>query len=206
MENVPEPYRTLFEAVSSDCRPEIIPELMGKGAKLDYIDPNNGRTPLYAAVRANRIRAVEALLRHQADPNQRFSYRSPVDGTLENNRVVLHYVLSPEMTTTLLNGGANVNTTDAIGTTPLMCAAFHGNLLVVRTLLAAGADVSVRQDKQHVRRAPNARELVEVKIKFLQNALRLENRDSTAQRLHYYENIRTLLLQAESAPGSPPSP
>src|SRR5215467_5763427 len=97
MQNIPEPYRTLFEVVSTDCRPDAIPELIRKGANLDYTDPNNGRTFLYAAVRANRIRAVEALIRLGADVNQRFTFRSPVDGGVETDRVVMHYVLSPEM-------------------------------------------------------------------------------------------------------------
>ncbi len=199
MQNIPEPYRTLFEVVSTDCRPDAIPELIRKGANLDYTDPNNGRTFLYAAVRANRIRAVEALIRLGADVNQRFTFRSPVDGGIETDRVVMHYVLSPEMLSVLLNAGADINAIDAIGTTPLMCAAFHGNLSVVQALLAAGADALARQDKQHVRRAPSARDLAEVKIQFFEKFIAEANRQLTESRLRCYGQIRDLLLRAEAA-------
>ena len=170
MQNIPEPYRTLFEVVSTDCRPDAIPELIRDGAKLDYTDPNSGRTILYAAVRADRLRAVEKSSSNAARTRiQRFTYRSPVDGSIETDRVVFHYVLSPEMVTVLLAAGGNINATDAIGTTPLMCAAFHGELSVVRALLAAGADPLARQDHgKKVRRAPSAREMAEVKIKFFE--------------------------------------
>ena len=198
MQNIPEPYRTLFEVVSTDCQPDAIPDLIRKGAKLDYTDPNNGRTILYAAVRANRIRAVEVLIKRGADPNQRFTYRSPVDGTIETDRVVLHYVLSPEMVTVLLAAGGNINATDAIGTTPLMCAAFHGQVAVVQALLAAGADVNARQDGQRVRKAPSARELAEVKIKFFEAFVGDKNPGLRRSRLRCYGEIRELLLEAES--------
>ena len=197
MQNIPEPYRTLFEVVSTDCRPDAIPELIRNGAKLDYTDPNSGRTILYAAVRADRIRAVEVLIKRGADPNQRFTYRSPVDGSIETDRVVFHYVLSPEMVTALFVAGGNINATDAIGTTPLMCAAFHGELSVVRALLAAGADPLARQDRQKVRRAPSAREMAEVKIKFFEKFVGDANPGLTRSRLRCYEKIRDLLAEAE---------
>jgi ankyrin repeat protein len=198
MQNIPEPYRTLFDVVSTDCQPDAIPDLIRKGAKLDYLDPNNGRTILYAAVRANRIRAVEVLIKHGADPNQRFTYRSPVDGSIETDRVVFHYVLSPEMLSVLLAAGGNINATDAIGTTPLMCAAFHGHVSVVRALLAAGANPGARQDKQQVRKAPSALELAEVKMRFFQNFVGDANPGLTRSRLRCYGEIRDLLHEAES--------
>jgi ankyrin repeat protein len=202
MHNLPEPYKTLFEVVSLDCRPEAVPELIRKGAKLDYTDPNNGRTFLYAAVRANRIRAVQSLLQNGADPSQRFTYRSPVDGGIEADRVALHYASSPEMVAVLLAAGTDVNAIDAIGTTPLMCAAFHGYLPVVEALLAAGANALARQDRQRVRRAPSARDLAEVKIKFFEKFVAGRNPDLTADRLRCYGRIREVLLAAENGADS----
>lgn len=197
MHDLPEPYKTLFEVVSLDCRPEVIPELMRKGANLAYCDPNNGRTPLYAAVRANRIRAVESLLKNGANPNQRFTYRSPVDGGIEAERVALHYAVSPEMVAILLAAGTDVNAIDVIGTTPLMCAAFHGLVPVVEALLAAGANALARQDKQHVRRAPSARDMAEVKARFFEKFIAGRNPDLTRNRLQCYGRIREVLLAAE---------
>jgi ankyrin repeat protein len=46
----------------------------------------------------------------------------------------------------LLGGGADVNTRDARGNTPLMYAAAHGSLEMMRQLLAAGADAKAKNN------------------------------------------------------------
>src|ERR1700722_17899538 len=102
MQKLPEPYQSLFEAMLWDCGAEAISELVRKGADLSYCDPNMGRTALYAATKANRPRTVAALLQHGANPNQRFTYRSPVDGRVEAERVALHYAHSVEVVAALI--------------------------------------------------------------------------------------------------------
>src|SRR5664279_5708163 len=86
MQPLPEPYHSLFQAALWDCGAEAIPELVRKGADLSYCDPNTGGTALYVATISDRARSVEALLLHGADPKERFSYRSPVDGRVEAER------------------------------------------------------------------------------------------------------------------------
>ncbi len=198
MQNIPEPYRTLFEAVTSDNGPEAVRRLVKEGADLAYTDPNNGRTLLYAAVRADRVRAAEALLRHGANPNQLFAHRSQVDGRIDADRIALHYVTSVPMTELLLRAGSNVNAPDAAGTTPLMCASFHGLVPVLQTLLAAGASATARQNDPSPRRGHTAREMAEAKIAYFQNAGRNENRETAYERRLCYEKIRDLLLRAET--------
>ncbi len=196
MQILPEPYQSLFGATLWDAGAEAIPTLVAKGADLSYQEPDTGRTALYAGTINNRLRVVEALLQHGAAPNQRFTYRSPVDGRVEAERVALHYASSAEVATALIRAGADVNATDAAGTTPLMCAAFHGHTPVVRELLAAGASPLARQQKRPRRKAYTARELAESKVEFWRDHIH-QNREAAERRLKCYEEIRNLLLEAE---------
>ena len=181
-----------------DSGAEAVPELVRKGADLSYCDPNMGRTALYAATIANRPRAVEALLQHGANPNQRFTYRSPVDGRIEADRVALHYAHSVEVAAALIKAGADVNAADVAGTTPLMRAAFHGHIAVVRALLAAGASSLARQQKRRGRKSHTARELAESKVEFWRGAICDKNREAAERRLRCYEEVRDILIEAES--------
>ena len=145
MPKLPEPYQHLFQAVLDDCGAEAIRELVGKGVDLSYCDPNTGRTALYTAARSDRVRSIEALLHNGAAPNQRFTYHSPVDGRIEADRIALHYASSLGAAVALIRGGSDVSAADAAGMTPLMVAAFHGHVEVVRTLLASRASPTTRR-------------------------------------------------------------
>lgn len=197
MQKLPELYQSLFEAVLWDCGAEAIPELVRKGADLSFRDPNTGRTALYAATMSNRVRAIEALLQHGANPNQRFTYRSPVDGRVEDDRVALHYASSGDAAAVLIRAGADVSVVDASGTTPLMCAAFHGHIAVVKALLTAGAMPLACQQKRRGRKAHTARELAESKVEFFREAICDKNREVAERRLRCYEEIRDILSEAE---------
>jgi ankyrin repeat protein len=198
MQTLPEPYHSLFQAVLRDPEAEAISELVHKGADLSFVHPHTGGTALHTATISDRSRAVVVLLQHGAAPNQRFTYRSPVDGRVEADRVALHYAHSVAAANALIQAGADVNAADAAGITPLMCAAFHGHVAVVRTLLAAGASPLARQRKRRGRKAHTARELAELKIEFFQEAICDANREKAQQRLHCYEEIRDFLREAES--------
>ena len=202
VEKLPEPYQSLFEAMLWDCGAEAVPELVAKGADLSYCHPSTGKTALYAATINDRVRAIQALLQHGADPNQRFTYRSPVDGRVEADRIALHYAASAEAAAVFIKAGAKVNAADANATTPLMCAAFHGHTAVVRSLLEAGAYPLSRQQKRRGRRARTAREFVQSKIEFFEDAVRQtvqdERRKACEERLRCYEEIRIVLLEAEN--------
>ncbi len=202
VQELPELQTSLYKAVSWNHDGEAIAELVRNGAEIDYVHPHFGHTALYSACMCDRPRAIEMLLRHGADPNRRLTYRSPVDGRVEADRIALHYVSSVEAAAVLISAGADVNAADATGTTPLMCAAFHGHKNVVRALLAAGASPLVRQQKRRGRKAHIARELAESKIEFFREAIRQavahKNREAADRRLQCYEEIRSILLEAES--------
>jgi hypothetical protein len=198
MQKLPEPYQSLFEAMLLDCGAEAVPELVRKGADLSYCDPHTGRTALFAATMANRPRAVEALLQNGANPNQRFTYRSPVDGSTEADRVALHYAHSVDVATALINAGADVNAADVSGTMPLMRAAFHGHIAVVRALLVAGASPLARQHKRRGRKSRTARELADSKVEFWRGAICDKNRETAERRQQCYEEIRDILIEAEN--------
>jgi len=194
---LPEPYQSLFEAMLWDCGAEAIPALIKKGADLNYVDPYLGRTPLYAACITDRVRVIEALLQHGANPRQRFTYRSPVDKRVEADVTALHYAASPEAVAALIRAGADVNAADATGTTPLMRAAFVACRPVVRALLAAGASPVLRQQKRRGRKPHTARELAESKIEFFRGAISDQNREAVEKRIRCYEETRDILLEAE---------
>ena len=198
MDKLPEPYQSLFEAMLWDCGAEAVPELIRKGADLNYVDPYLGRTPLYAACITNRVRAIEALLSHGADPNKRFSYRSPVSGSVDADVTAIMYAVSPEAASALIRAGADVSVTDANGTTPLMRAAFYGRPAVVRLLLDAGADTLVRQPARGRRKGHTARELAESKLEFFVKATAPDKRDGDAV-IQRYDECRRILIEAESA-------
>ena len=196
MQTLPEPYQSLFEAIIRDCGDEAIDKFKQSGADLNYCNPNTGRTPLSTATLAKRVKAVEALLKHGANPNQKFTYRSPMDGHVEADCVALHYASTAETAVALIRAGADVNSADASGTTPLMRAAFHGHAAVVSALLSAGASSLARQHERRGLKAHTARELAESKVEFWREAA-CENPEGSEQRRLHYEAICDILLAAE---------
>lgn len=205
IEPLPEPYQSLFEAVLWNCGPEAISEFVRNGADLRYQHPYTGQTALRLATISNRVKTVEALLQHGADPNQKFTYRSPADFRKDSDRVALHHAISAEVVAALIKAGADVNAADAAGTTPLMCAAFRGPPVVVRALLASGASPLLRQRKRRGKRAHTALELAKSKVEFWRDALNDpdsvndSNRETVNGRLKCYEEICDILVEAERA-------
>jgi ankyrin repeat protein len=95
--------------------------LLDKGAKPDLTD-EGGRTALhFAALNAQRIELVKALLTHGANPNLRTTRDSPRN----------------------LNAGVSFK-----GATPLFFAASRGNIESVRALIAGGADPFITTDEK----------------------------------------------------------
>lgn len=180
----------LCQAVIDDDEPAI-EEALRKGDDLNELSSLTGGTLLQAACSLKHVRTIKALLRNGADPNQRFTFRSPIDGKVEKEVVALHFATTPEVVTALLEGGSDVQAADARGTTALMRAVFGGNTEVVKALLAAGASPFVRQHKQRGKKAHTAREMVESKIE-LWKELKSEARQRD------YEELRQVLLDAES--------
>ena len=101
----------------------------------------DGFTPLHLAAFFGQPAAVEWLLERGAAPN----------AVARNPTMVqpLHSAVASGVTESvvaLVDGGADVNATQQGGWTPLQAAAMHNQLDMVRSLLAAGAEVAQQAD------------------------------------------------------------
>jgi ankyrin repeat protein len=197
MQKLPSLYQKLFEAMLSDHGSYAVARLVREGADLSVCHPDTGQTALYTATRANHFLAVKALLKYGANPNQRMTYRSPIDGRVDDGRVALHYALSSGIAEALVDAGAEVDATDAMGTTPLMCAAFEGHVSVLKSLLASGASPLARQFEPRGRQGHNARDRVEAKLEMIRKIIREKKLIFAELRLGSYEEIRAALIEAE---------
>ena len=93
-----------------------------------------GLTALIVSARAGDVPAVEALLRHGADPNLR--------GGVNNWTPLMHAVHKNQIgaVEALLDGGAQVDRRGRSGETALMMAAGYGYTPIVELLLERGAN------------------------------------------------------------------
>ena len=129
----------VHDAVGRDDA-RLLTELLDGGADPNAADPQYGHTPLSRACFRDRLEIVDLLLQRGAEPNQRLTYRSPVDGRTEEGVVALMFARSAEVVTALLRAGANPNVCDLAGETPLMRAALGAPPAATQVLIDAGAE------------------------------------------------------------------
>jgi len=122
---------------------EVIPILLKAGAKTEVMA--RGYFPLHLAAMGGHPDSVSALVKGGADINSRDKGR----------RTPLHRALSAvnphvsEIALFLIGTGAEVDTTDDEGETPLMTAVREGYAEVVRKLLEKGARTDVKDKNFH---------------------------------------------------------
>lgn len=97
----------------------------------------DGATPLFVAAMFDNTSCVNALLRNNAD--------ATLTDHLGNSP--MHVANSPEVYQLLIDAGADINAQENEGWTPLMKAAMYGNRDQVEWLIANGADVRIRDDR-----------------------------------------------------------
>lgn len=176
-----------FQAAGNGDGAKVI-ALIDDGADPNWIYPQVGHTPLYNACVANQTHVVRILLERGADPNLRMNYHSPVDGRKERAVVALMFARSAEVVTALIDGGADVDVADENGLTSLIRAAHWGKLPVVKALLEAGADASLKTNDGR-----NARDVAVARIDDYRSWAVGPNNDAVAQRLKTFEEVVRLL-------------
>jgi ankyrin repeat protein len=135
----------LFQAAAKNDV-AAIHHLVGSG-----VNPNSvshyGSTPLHNACMSGSLDAVRALVALGADPNLKYTYKSPVDGRVEADRVAIMATPSAEIAQFLMDNGSNPNAIDGGGNSVLMLAAQRNRPELVRVLISAGARADMRNAK-----------------------------------------------------------
>ena len=132
----------LFEAAASGTQERVEQQLhKDPGAINSY--SADGWTALHLAVFFGRVNIVHFLLSKGANidaPSNNDQFVTPLHSALANPH-------NSAVGQLLIGAGANLNATQARGYTPLHYAALNGLDQVVRSLIAHGADASVRDHK-----------------------------------------------------------
>jgi len=124
--------------------------LLTNGSPLDPRDKMN-QTPLHYAASKGNIEAVKVLVSKRAVINKQDSegdtplhYAATMDGSRETEEKLYRYRTTCEL---LIKGGANPDTGNNMGWTPLHRAANNGRLEIIDLLLENGATLS-KPDKE----------------------------------------------------------
>ncbi len=117
--------------------------LVSKGADVNATN-NEGVTPLYYAAEKGNLALVQMLLSNGADVNL---HAKGKNGEAALNAVSRFTRGHTEIALALLDAGADVNTRNSDGSTPLIQASFSGNIKMVEVLIKRGADIQARNKR-----------------------------------------------------------
>lgn len=98
------------------------------------VESEAGATSLYFAARANHIEVMKSLLAAGADPDKGYGLWSPLNGALRKDTNL-------DVAKILIDAGADLNSRNTDGWTPLAMAARYRSPAHVELLLDAGADI-----------------------------------------------------------------
>jgi len=134
----------VFEAAAAGVRSSV-EDWLKEDSGLVRAFSHDGFTPLHLAAFFGRIPVVELLLSRHAPVNE--VSRNP-SALRPLHSAVAHRQpqVALEISRALIAAGAEVNAAQHGGWTPLHAAAVHGNLLLVRLLLDAGAKADAKND------------------------------------------------------------
>jgi uncharacterized protein len=127
----------------------LVQFLLEQGADSNHANPDNGETPLHAALctteRIAHNRVMRALLAHGADPNRATKDGVETDGFMRDVRTCgetpLHRAAAfgdEEAIMMLLEAGAKIDAKDAHGDSPLSWASWHVRPTSILLLLCYG--------------------------------------------------------------------
>ena len=113
--------------------------LLEAGASVNFIDCQDGYSTLQLAVLNNLSSAIVSML---VDYGCNIGEPAPYGQTIL--QLACECECSSQCVSTLIHLGADVNQRNRSGLTPLHCAMHCGSLEIIRRLLEAGADPTVK--------------------------------------------------------------
>ncbi|XP_062564146.1 transient receptor potential channel pyrexia-like [Armigeres subalbatus] len=133
---------TALHLAADEGNVECVNLLLAKGANAK-LKNHRGFTPLHLAARTSSLECVELLLRiGSADPNaEDFDQRTPLHAAIGKSDMAFDII------ETLICWGADVNSKDVFGFTPLHLAALDGLAHCVEILIYHDADVTTKSKK-----------------------------------------------------------
>jgi len=129
----PDATARLVRAVADDD-PAGARDAFADGADLEWRD-QDGRTPLVAATKADRVQVARVLLEAGADPDAK-------DDLQDSAFLYAGAEGLDEILVLTLDHGADVRSTNRFGGTALIPASEHAHVETVRTLIAAGVPIN----------------------------------------------------------------
>ena len=133
-------HRAVFAEHPDNCR-----ALIDAGADVNAQD-HDGRTPLMCAISSGDLACVRVLLHAGANPDLYDKGQYDDEDHAYNRNSALTWAVEDRQdgnaVQTLLEAGADVNTRDQDGRTPLMRATERGRIDTMQLLIDAGADVN----------------------------------------------------------------
>ncbi len=112
--------------------------LLDNGVTVDLVDRTKS-TPLHRAAQKGSLRVAKLLIENGADIDAKDHIcKTPLSRSVaaEINRVAILHLL--------IDAGAEVDTIDMYGHTPLIWASFYGNVEAIDLLLAKGLDINAQ--------------------------------------------------------------
>jgi ankyrin repeat protein len=123
---------------------DLAQQLLKNGAEINRRDKDN-ETPLYLAIRGNRIELAKTLLERGADTNAENSNGQTLLHILSESRYYKGGILN--LALLLLKHGAEVNRRDKVNETPLLRAIRWDQFMLAETLLKHGADSNAENNR-----------------------------------------------------------
>ncbi len=135
---------TLLHRAAEKGNPRLVAALIAGGADANE-KTDNGSTPLLVAVSRRQQDVAEALLNIPSVAGGMNEFHSATDSKQRNAFQLAVEKGQAAVVAKMLKLGVNVNAADADGVTPLVHAIEQGNLPLVKTLVAHGADINTTQ-------------------------------------------------------------
>ncbi len=128
--------------------PEMVKMLVDAGGMVNALDIS-GSTPLMCAVSAitpqalgkDNTAVIKALVEAVIKSGNNIDFKGRNGSTALHNAAVFN--VNPEVINILISAGADIESKDSFGFTPLMTSLDNPNLEVMKTLVKAGANMSV---------------------------------------------------------------